>query len=194
MFAAANLETDILTYPEMATTPEDHKAWLSTLIGAFALRAEGFTGRKFEHKARTRTFNIDVAQERLQLPAFNQHDGGGTVASVYESSDQDFSASSLIDSGDYYYDSYTGALWRKNNSWTTGQNTVQVTWTDGFRQPPDDLRMACVLQVIFWYQSKARIGVSEVRLSQGGVAKTSAQWSLLTEVEEILEAYSLLCV
>jgi hypothetical protein len=194
MFAAANLETDILTYPEMATTPEADKVWLATMIDAFALRAEAFTGRNFEYKARTRTFTCDIAQERIQLPAFNQHDGGGTVSAVYESSDQEFTSSNLLDSEDYYYEAVRGALWRKNNVWTAGQNTVQVTWTDGFRQPPADLRMACILQVIFWYQSKSRIGVNEVRFSQGGVAKTSSKWTLLTEVEEILEAYSLLCV
>lgn len=189
MFLAASVNQDILTYPDMATVPEPDKVWLASLVESFTDRAEAYTGREFEYRQRTQTFSPDFHDVVIHLPAFNNKEGGGTVASVHESGDQEFTSSNLVSPDDYYYESRKGRLIRRAGAWTAGPAAVQVVWTDGFKNPPADLRVACVLQVVFWYQNRSKIGSKEVRFVQGGASSVGAAWKLLDEVQEILASY-----
>lgn len=192
MIHLASIENDILTYPEMSTVTDPDKVWLTTLVEGFTFRAQQVTGRLFERAERTMTFSPDPGDQSIRLPAFDNWDGGGVITSVHEATDHTFDSTTLIPSTDYYYNSRKGRLYRKSNVWTSGTDCVQVVWTDGFKRPPGDLKMACVLQTIFWFQSRARVGVEEVRLMQGGVAKSSVKFELLPEVEEVVSSYSIL--
>lgn len=192
MIHLASVEADILSYPEMATVTDADKVWLASLVDGFTFRVQQVAGRLFERVARTMTFSPECGDRVIRLPAFDEWDGGGSVASVHESTDHTFDSTTIISSDDYYYNSRKGRLYRKANSWTAGVDSVQVVWTDGFRTPPGDLKMACVIQTIFWYQNRARIGVEEVRAMQGGVAKSSVQFNFLPEVREVVESYSII--
>lgn len=187
----ANVDEHVLTYPEMSTVADRDKSWLQLLVDAFHQRAQVYTGRQFESKQRTMTFSPQEGDQIIRLPAFDDLSASpdGSISTVHESTDQDWVAANLTSSDDYRYNSRTGALVKPYGQWQHGWDCVRVVWTDGWVDAPADLRMVCVLQVVYWYQNRSKIGTKQVSFQQGGSASTHAQAELLPEVREVLDTY-----
>lgn len=101
-------------------------------------------GRALEGSSRTETVNgTGRATLWLAEPA-------RSITSVYVSSDQEWTASNLVDSDDYHVDECR--LERLDGSWTRGQYNVRVTYATGLAAA--DLyaaQQACRMQVGAWY-------------------------------------------
>jgi len=181
---------DVSVYPGMDKVGIDDRLWLEKLIRAFSKRAENYCNREFYLEARTQTFSPEGWMEFIQLPAFGA--SGNSVTTVHEDSERGFGATYLLVATDYYFDWRTGLLSRDVGRWLVGQGVVQVVWTGGFgtsvEDVPDDLRVAAVMQVVFWWQRRNELGLQSKNL-QGGSVSISAPSKLLPEVQDILDQY-----
>lgn len=64
-----------------------------------------------------------------------------SITSIHQSSDWDYGAADLVDSGDYVLDSETGEVWIKPDAaeaWQSGPRRIKVVCVAGYADPLDD--------------------------------------------------------
>lgn len=183
---------DIRSYPGMGTASQADTVWISMLIGGFSQMLETRTNRKLEYKAYTEYASPAPCTRFVQLLGFGKDTG--TITYVREDLDGVFGNDTLIDASDYNFDPETGLLARRYTYWLPGFRSVKVSYTGGLiaadEETPADLKMACVMQVAFWYQRRNELGLTQ-RTMQGGSVSIQGSSKILPEVEDIINNYTL---
>lgn len=191
MISLASLD-DVKAYPGMNTASQQDTAWIDILIQSFSQIVETRTNRRLEYKTWTEYASPAPCSRFIQLAAFGL--STGTITSVNEDLDGTFGAETLIDSSGYGYNPETGILFRRYSFWMPGHRSVKIVHTGGLmattEATPPDLRMACVMQVAFWYQRRNELGITQ-RTQAGGAITVQGTSKILPEVEEIINNYTL---
>jgi hypothetical protein len=191
MISLASLD-EIKAYPGMNTASQQDTTWITILIQAFSQLVETRTNRKLEYKSWTEYASPPPCSRFIQLAAFGT--SSGSITSVSEDLDGVFGVDTVLDPGDYGYDPETGMLFRRYTFWMPGHRSVKVVHTGGLMSAtedvPADLKMACIMQVAFWYQRRNELGITQ-RTQAGGAITVQGTSKILPEVEEIINNYTL---
>lgn len=93
------------------------------------------------------------------------------ITSIYDDEEQDFAATSLVDSGDYAIIAGARGLVRltstsTHGAWSTGSETIKATFTAGFSTVPASLKHLCGQTVKHLWQLRRQQGAASS--TQGG--------------------------
>lgn len=111
---------------------------------------------------------------------------------VWDDPNRDFDSTTEVASDDYGIDYDNGVL-EFDYTLSVGRRSVKVTYTGGYAKDaiPQDLRQACVMQVIYKFKELKRgeLGVPSRTLPDGSVTLTVVD--LLPQVKAVLDLYRL---
>ena len=85
------------------------------------------------------------------------------ISSIYDDTDEEYGASTLVDSGDYSIVGTSGSMVRlttssTHGSWSRAERAVKVAFTAGFSSVPSDLEHAAIELVLHWWGLRRRRG------------------------------------
>lgn len=124
-------------YLRITTTDKD--TWISTLISASANFIKAFTGTDFTYQQATEKIFDGTGESYLLLdsPVSN------ITSIVIDNTSYDIS--------DFYVDDLY-YLYAKSNIFTEGTQNVKITADWGYQTWPDDLKLAQLMLITFFYQ------------------------------------------
>lgn len=182
--------SDLRSYPGLNTVSQTDENWLVLLARGFSQQVENRTGRKIKLADYVEYFSPPRGSRFLQVSAFG--DSTSAVSEVREDFDGVFPSDSVVDTAGYVFDAATGLLARRDSFWRSGVRSVKVTLNGGIAASsetvPADLKLACVMQVAYWYQRRNELGVTQ-RTMQGGSISISEPRDWLPEVQALVDPY-----
>lgn len=180
---------DLITLAEAkaycGVSGSDDDVILATFIAAAQVAMEKGCGRCLRSTSVTETLN-GTGIRSLWL-----RESPESITSIHVDSDRDWGASSLIDSDDYLTDGCRVEY--LDHIWTVGRMNVRVVYSAGFTTTPDDVKLACQLQVSRmysqWKRAKEGLDIVESENVQGWTRKYTAESGLDPAVKDILKGY-----
>jgi hypothetical protein len=111
------------------------------------------------------------------------------INAVYESYDQTWDATTLIDSDDYIVDLKIGRIYRLGDvPFLLGVQNVRVIYDAGYAAVPDDIKMVAIDLVSAKYNRRKAAGISSRSLADGSITYFTSN-SLTGEQKELLAMY-----
>jgi hypothetical protein len=169
---------------------------LTLLINAFTVAAEkpGFCNRLFLLTERTHYF--DGGYSRIWLPASPisvAEDGITPLVRIWDDTEHEWGDDTELTLwDDFGVNLDTGCITLDGQCFGDGSRSVKSTWTGGLvtsGQPdsaPSDLRLACTMQVLNWYQRKSELGLDALNVPSGGSIQMTEPSKFLRAVTQIL--------
>lgn len=180
-----------------------HNDIFTLMINGFTKMAESsiLCNRSFEKKHRIEYFNAPRDYLIVSAPPIDLsqpikvYDGG------YDRQFDDFSR--LITHEDYYIEPNEGIIKPLYTSFCdSGSQSLKLEYVGGLVVPtitdgvptgpaigPEDLRMACVMQIVAWFRNKNFFGIDRVQLPAGAGMSVMDPTKLLPAVKMILMTY-----
>lgn len=189
-----DIKSGILSQLSAVTT---HDTLLTTFIKAFsgagdALKlsgAEQYCSRMLASGTYTEYFSSDGSRTKIPVLAYPIT----SITNIWVDSERSFGDSTKLDSSDYVADQQGGPFIRlKYTSFAFGIDNIKVTYAGGIAATtaavPDDLRLACMMQVAFWFQRRDQLGLTGASVSGGSISVFSPM-TYLPQVKDILNLY-----
>lgn len=176
--------SDVKVWLEIADSSRDAK--LTTLIASVEKMIARECDRVFEQDTYTEVLD-GKSQNRLVLHNYPVT----SITSVHVSADRSFTSEYLIDPSEYSTDDKLleqGILQRHDQVWALGSSNVQVVYAAGFATIPEDLSLAALI-LVEWYwrgNNDRRIGRSSIG-KNGETTSYIQTWPI--EVTPIIESY-----
>ncbi len=170
-------------------TSTDYDELLETLTNAASKAIAAFCQRDFVSQSYTEYYDGTGTGDLVlnQRPIV-------TLTSVWEDSDREFGSDDLLtEADDDIVVDYTAGIISKIGSsilsdsdatWSSGIQSVKVTYTAGYTTVPFDVQQACIETVMHWYNNRGRLGLSSMSL--GGVSVSFGKTALPEHVQAIL--------
>ena len=99
-----------------------------------------------------------------------------SITSLYQSLDQVWDSSSLINPADYLWDSETGIIHLKAGGWfLKGFRNVRIVYDAGFDPIPPDIEQIAIRAVAREYRNKDAVGIISMSLKDGSFTKSKAE-------------------
>ena len=125
-----------------------------------------------------------------------------SVTSVHDSPDRTYGSSDLIAAADYEVHGNDGLVVLKTTGSTSGFSTayraIKAIYSAGYSTIPDDIKHVACLQVRWWYEGRAIVGMRSVSQTGGSVSVGASLargagggLQLLQEAKEVLRPYRL---
>jgi hypothetical protein len=197
-----------MTAVQLADIDDDVKRWIPELIGkneqddlleiliaAFSGEArigilsgaEGACDRIFSTAQYTEYFSSDGLRTRLPVLAYPIT----AVAGLWIDSDQVFGANTLQPTTQYFADLKNGPwIHSRYSVFQSGRQHIKLTYTGGLAtrtsQVPAALRLACSLQVSYWFHNRDKLGIQSMGQGGGSFSKFSDPAEYLPEVKQFL--------
>ena len=111
----------------------------------------------FYSSNKVETFSINWAQQFVQLAETPVN----TIVSVKERTGITENYSTLSSSNEYYFDPITDAIYRSNGNigyknFPQGPGAVEVTYTAGYASTPEDLKLAVIDLVTYYFKEERK--------------------------------------
>ena len=134
------------------------------------------------------------------------HDGAGgrclvlrqrpinSIESIYDDLDRKYGSDTLIDEDDYTYKSESGLVIYTGGKFQDGVKNVKVVYNAGYATVPDDVDLACRIQVAAWCNRAKQRGDG---ISAENIGEYSAEYSsdgLDGKVKELVLLYRTISV
>ena len=116
-----------------------------------------------------------------------------SISSIHDSAEWDFTADTLIDSDLYRsVDGRYVALQPTAPRFVQSTQNIKIVYTAGYANIPEDVKLACVREVVREFQNRRHPDVSNINLDDGTIA--FVEKGLLKSTKEVLDQYRLLGV
>lgn len=174
-----------------------HDTLLTTFIKAFSgggdilklAGAEQYCSRMFASGTYTEYFSSDGSQTKIPVLAYPIT----SITNIWVDSERTFGDSTKLTASDYVADQRGGPYIRlKYSTFSVGIDNIKVTYAGGLAANttavPDDLRLACMLQVAFWFQRREQLGLAGASMP-GGSLSVFSPTNYLPQVRAILNSY-----
>lgn len=142
--------TDVKQYLGINTTNTDEDALINTFIDGVSALFESYCNRKFDDN-----YYTDVYSGHNNTKLYVRQYPITTVSGVYVND-------VIIDDVDYYVGSNNIEL--LTGYFSAGRNNIKINYTAGYVNIPDDLRLACMDEVVRRYKRKDRLDVSAISM------------------------------
>lgn len=189
-----DIKSGILSQLSAITT---HDTLLTTFIKAFSgagdvlklSGAEQYCSRMFASGTYTEYFSSDGSRTKVPVLAYPI----ASITDIWVDSERSFGDATKLTSSDYVADQQGGPFIRlKYTSFSFGVDNIKVTYAGGLAATtsavPDDLRLACMMQVAFWFQRREQLGLTGVSMPGGSISVFSPM-DYLPQVRGILNLY-----
>lgn len=149
----------------MEKTDSTHDTIITSLIQYISKNIETYCNRSFKKESRTEVFNAGRKHYFLSAPPV---DSSVTLVVTLTGATQ------TIDSQYYLWDDL-GMVEFITSPTDTTPKAVSITYTGGYAETdsvlavPDDLKHACIEQVIFLFRRRKDIGLSSVSMPDGSI-------------------------
>lgn len=157
------------------------------LLDAVSAQIETFTRRTWG-EINTYTQYFDIDDEYVQRVMVN-HYPIVSVSSVVDDYDDNDESGTTIDRDDYNVNYDSGVIMLDEDEYfTMGPKRVKVVYTGGAVAIPEDVKLACKMQVKYLFDNRDAQGVQSEKMGDYSVTYASTQ-GLLQPVMEILKLH-----
>lgn len=200
MAASVNLATleDVLNDPGMRAFSQKEQnrnardlEFIELGIASFSERAENHCDRQFAYQLYTEVFSIKK-NDQQELALRNTPIAPTPAVALKEDYLGNFSSVTGLDASLFYVSPSTGILTLRDYTFQRGVGCVQVTYQGGYPIIPDDLKFACVTQVVFEMKSHPDLGTQQASQESGSVTWVSQQ--MVPTVLDKLRPYRVITV
>lgn len=180
-YALCNLEEVKDYYGLRGAKPEEDEQY-EKLIDHFTTIFETYCDREFKSREHT-----------------EYHDGNGTrflypdqypitsVSGIWSSTNWDWDDDTLIDS-DTYAIKNTNCIVRKSSVFTKYDNqNIKIIYTAGYSSIPEDLKLACIEEVVRAYKNRKGVDVLAKTAADGSITRYTKD--LMPSTLRILDTY-----
>jgi hypothetical protein len=163
------------------TTP-DQNIILENLINHITSMFEGFCDRRFVSRTYTEYHN---GNGRSIL--YTANNPIISITSINVDSDWTWDASTLLSSSYYRIFDNIGIITKCCDYFEVGQQNIKVVYVAGYAVIPEDLKLACIMEVLNRFDNSKSIGV--VNISVDGLSTSYSQDRFLPITTQVLKKY-----
>lgn len=150
---------------------------------------------------KSQEFNSYCGIDQLKSRQYTERvDGNGTgklfpkrtpiisVSSIYDDIEWAFTSDSLVDSGDYVIHPNKQYIQMKYSYYfTLGVQNVKITYTAGYETIPNDIKLACIREILREFNRRQDFDVTAKTLNDGSISYVEK--GLLTSTKDVLDKY-----
>lgn len=151
---------------------------------------------------KTKEFHKYCGVEQFKSRQYTEYyDGEGTsilfpfktpilsVSSIYDDADWEYGSDSLIDSGSYKVIDKRRIV-NKDNVFNKGRQNIKITYTAGYDSIPDDIKLACIREILREFNRRKDFDVAAKTLDDGTVSYVEK--GLLKSTKDVLNRYRII--
>lgn len=166
-------------------TTTDHDDLLTLLISAVSRASEKWCGTYLKE----RTAIVEYHNGEGGTIVFTDNIPITTFTSMYEDTDRDFAADTLVDSDDYYVTESIGKIERDDEEFETGVGSIKLTYNAGYSTIPEDLQLACWTWVAHIFKERDKGSWHMASLGAGGETTAFVLDKPPADVQTLLAQY-----
>ena len=147
---------EVISWSESNNFPVKSTEFITKAIDYISKQIETYCDREFETTARTEFFDGGETVVNTKAWPIN------SVTSLWDDPEGEFnSGDELTERDDYVIVPNSGMIKKRSGRFLDGTQSIKVIYEGGFgaeiANVPADLKMACIIQVIFWLRRKDKL-------------------------------------